>query len=73
MKQQIPIGYYSEEEVAALLNKSIASLRSEASRRKGAPRTKLGKLILYKKDSFEKWLESHEINFQTLRRNQHVS
>ncbi|MDX2083164.1 MAG: helix-turn-helix domain-containing protein [Rickettsiales bacterium] len=73
MKQQIPIGYYSEEEVAALLNKSIASLRSEASRRKGAPRTKLGKLILYKKESFEKWLDSHETNFQTLRRSQNAS
>lgn len=69
MQHTIPDGYYTEEEVAALLHKTIQSLRSEASRRKGAPRTKLGKLILYKKDSFEKWLISHETNFQTLRRN----
>jgi len=33
----------------------------------------LGKLILYKKDSFEKWLDSHETNFQTLRRNQNAN
>jgi hypothetical protein len=64
----IPEGYYSEEEVSKLLKKTIPSLRCEASRRKGAPRTKLGKLILYKKNSFEKWLESHEINFEKLRR-----
>ena len=64
-----PEGYFSEEEVSKLLNKTIPSLRSEASRRKGAPRTKLGKLILYKKNSFEKWLESHEVNFEKLRRN----
>jgi Helix-turn-helix domain len=64
----IPEGYFSEEEVSRLLNKTIPSLRSEASRRKGAPRTKLGKRILYKKSSFENWLESHEINFEKLRR-----
>ena len=68
MQQQIPEGYYSEKEVASLLRKTIPSLRSEASRRKGAPRTKLGKLILYKKDSFEKWMTSHETNFEKLRR-----
>jgi hypothetical protein len=66
--QNIPQGYLSEQEVADFLNKTVASLRCEASRRKGAPRTKLGKLILYKKDSFEKWMSSHETNFEKLRR-----
>lgn len=59
--------YYTEQEVAEILNKTISSLRTDASRRKGAPRTRVGKLILYKKDSFEKWLESKEIDFDELR------
>ena len=37
--------YYTEEEVAEFLNKTINSLRADASRRKGAPRTVIGKVF----------------------------
>lgn len=60
--------YYNEKEVAAFLNKSVASLRADACRRKGAPRTKIGRRILYKKASFEKWIGEKEIDFTSLRK-----
>lgn len=59
--------YYTETEVSKILNKTIASLRCDASRRKGAPRTKLGKRILYRKKTFDEWLAKHEIDFDKLR------
>jgi hypothetical protein len=65
---QISENFYTEQEVADFLNKKIASLRSEASRRKGAPRIKVGKKILYKKDSFESWLVRQETDFQKIRK-----
>lgn len=42
------------------LNKTIYSLRVEACKRQDASRTKIGKTILYKKSSFEKWLNDKE-------------
>ncbi len=59
-------GYYTEMEVASMLDKKTSSLRSDASRRRGAPRTKIGKRVFYKKASFHKWLESHEVNFDNM-------
>ena len=65
---QLLDNYYTEQEVAFFLNKKISSLRCEASRRKGAPRIKVGKKILYKKESFERWLSGNEIDFQKIRK-----
>ena len=53
--------YYTEEEVAEFLNKTINSLRADASRRKGAPRTVIGKRVLYNKNSFEAWILEKEV------------
>ena len=53
--------YYTEEEVAEFLNKTINSLRADASRRKGAPRTVVGKRVLYNKISFEAWILEKEV------------
>ena len=55
--------YYTEEEVAEFLNKTINSLRADASRRKGAPRTVIGKRVLYNKNSFEAWILEKEVRF----------
>jgi hypothetical protein len=60
--------YYTEEEVASFLNKTVFSLRSDASRRKGAPRTKLGRKILYKKSSFMQWMSKRETDFDVVRK-----
>ena len=60
--------YYTETEVAEFLGKSIFSLRADACRRKGAPRTKIGRRILYKKSSFEKWILEKETDFANLRK-----
>ncbi len=59
--------YYTEKEVATFLNKTTLSLRCDASRRKGPPRTKIGRKILYKKSSFESWLLKKESDFDILR------
>lgn len=53
--------YYTEEQVADFLGKTINSLRADASRRKGAPRTVIGKRILYNKNSFEAWILEREV------------
>lgn len=53
--------YYTEEEVAEFLGKTINSLRADASRRKGAPRTVIGKRVLYNKISFEAWVLEKEV------------
>jgi hypothetical protein len=55
--------YYTEEEVAEFLSKTINSLRADASRRKGAPRTVIGKRVLYNKNSFEAWVLEKEVMF----------
>ncbi len=61
--------YYTEEEVSKILNKTIPTLRTDASRRKGAPRTKLGKRILYRIDAFNEWIRKHETDFDKIRKN----
>ena len=58
--------YYTEEEVAEFLNKTINSLRADASRRKGAPRTVIGKRVLYNKISFEAWILEREVRFELI-------
>lgn len=58
----IPEGYYSEEQVAQMLDKTVNSLRADHSRSKERvpPKTRVGNRILYKKSSFEGWLEENE-------------
>ena len=58
--EHIPEGYYSEEQVAALLGKAVSSLRGDQSKRKGPPKTKLGRKVIYSKESFEEWLKQKE-------------
>jgi hypothetical protein len=55
-------GYYSEDDIMALLGVARATLRCWASRkpRQGPPRTRAGNRILYAKDAFHQWLASRE-------------
>jgi hypothetical protein len=58
----IPEGYYSEKEVAGFLGKTIGTLRTDHCHRRNRvpPKKKLGRIIVYSKTSFAKWLESIE-------------
>lgn len=60
-----PEGYFTEEEMARLLNLTVATLRPYHSKGKNnvPPRTKIGQTILYNKDSFDLWLKSKEQNY----------
>lgn len=61
MSNDLLTQYYTEEEIAEFLGKTINSLRADASRRKGAPRTVIGKRVLYNKNSFEAWILEKEV------------
>ncbi len=59
----MPEGYYSEEEIAGFLGKAVSTLRVDHCLRRNnvPPKTKLGRLIIYSKISFEEWLKSKEL------------
>jgi hypothetical protein len=67
MTSTILENYYTEGEVSKILDKTIATLRADACRKKGAPRTKLGKRILYRIDAFDGWIMNQETDFDKLR------
>ena len=60
----VPEGYYTEEEMAIRLNKSVSTLKVFRSSKKSAipPYVKIGRTILYKIESFQRWLDSKEQN-----------
>ena len=62
------LGYWTEEETAKFLNKSVSTLRSLASRRKGPPRIKNGKAVIYKMASVTAWLDAREVAPEEARR-----
>ena len=63
----IPQGFRSEQEQAEIMNVTIPTLRSMATRRTGPPRTKRGRQILYRKQAYEKWLLAREIDYDDMR------
>ena len=58
-----PEGFYSEKEMAEFLGKTIATLRVDHCHRRDRvpPKTKMGRVIVYSKISFSKWLETREV------------
>lgn len=61
----IPEGYYSEEHIANLLGKTTKTLQFYRSRQRDdlcPPHHKVGHQILYKKEIFDNWLSSKQIN-----------
>ncbi len=57
-------GYYTEEEVSQTTGKAISTLRSDAARRKGPPRTVINRKIYYRIEAFQEWLLAQERNFE---------
>lgn len=55
--------FYGEDEVSVLLDKRVCSLRSDAARRVGPPRIRLGNLILYRAAALHDWILAHEREF----------
>lgn len=58
-----PPGYYTEAEWAEMLGVTIPTLRAQASRRRGAPRTRIGRRVLYRIDACQSWLRAREKDF----------
>jgi helix-turn-helix protein len=52
--------YFTEAELAATLGKSVRTLQRLNCVGLGPPRTVIGRLILYKKNSVLDWIASHE-------------
>ena len=53
-------GYLDEGATAGRLGVSVATLRSWSARRKGPPRTVVGRRPLYREEALRKWLLSKE-------------
>jgi predicted DNA-binding transcriptional regulator AlpA len=60
MTMSVLEGYISKPELAAQLQKSTRTLDRLERQRIGPPRTKVGRLILYRVDSVRDWLASQE-------------
>ena len=59
---KIPAGYLAEATVAEVLGVKVQCLRKWAVYRKGLPRTKLGKRVIYREESFNAWMAAQETN-----------
>ena len=66
------LGYWTKAETAKFLNKSVSTLRSLASRRKGPPRIKNGKAVIYKVASVTAWLDAREVAPEKVRRDDNL-
>lgn len=56
-------GYFTESETAKKLGTATQTLRVWACRRKGPPRTKVGRKIFYKEESLAAWMRAQEQTF----------
>jgi hypothetical protein len=53
-------GYLNESATAALLGVSVATLRCWSARRKGPPRTVVGRQPIYREQALREWLLAKE-------------
>ena len=60
-------GFYTEHEVAAMLSTSVRTLRNNAARRTGPPRTVVNRRVYYRIEAFQKWLLEQERDFEAQR------
>jgi len=58
----------SEAEAASLLGVEISTLRTNAARRKGPPRIKAGRMVLYRQAAVLDWLRRNEVDPEAARR-----
>ena len=59
--------YVAEQDLAEALGMKAATLRWQAARRKGPPRTVAGHFISYRVGAFRRWLLEHERDFADAR------
>ena len=64
----IPEGFRSEQEQAEIMNVTIPTLRSMATRRTGPPRIKRGRQILYGIKRYDEYLRRLEVDYDALRK-----
>ena len=60
----VPDGYRDEEAQARIMDVTVQTLRSMASRRKGPPRVKQGRRPLYRIAAYEAYLLARETDFE---------
>lgn len=60
MKTLLHEEFLSEEELCEWLDISVSTARSNAARRKGPPRIRVGRRIFYRKSAVLAWLLEHE-------------
>ena len=63
----VPSGYRSEEQQARIMDVTVSTLRIMAVRRRGPPRTRRGRQILYRVSAYEKYLLALEVDYDDLR------
>lgn len=63
----VPPGYLDEATAAAQLGKQVQTLRKWAVQRKGPPRVKVGKRVLYREEALRAWLVAQESDPATVR------
>jgi len=56
------VGIWTEQQAADFLGKTVNTLRHDASRRRGPPRIKNGKQVLYRAKAVLEWLEVQEVD-----------
>src|SRR3954452_18332822 len=64
----VPPGYLDEAAAAAQLDVKVQTLRKWAVQRKGPPRTKAGKRVLYREEALRAWLVAQETDPAAARR-----
>ena len=64
----VPPGYLDEATAAAQLGKKVQTLRKWAVQRKGPPRVKVGKRVLYREEALRAWLVAQESDPAAVRR-----
>lgn len=59
--------YISEADLSTALDRPVSTLRTWSARRRGPPRTALGRAILYRVGGLKRWLESQERDYDAER------
>jgi excisionase family DNA binding protein len=60
-----PADYHTRLEAAAVLGVAVETLDRWRKAGKGPPATVIGRTILYRKETFDRWLAGREVTQQT--------
>ena len=59
-RMRFQLGLLSEEDIAALADVDVATVRNWRAQRSGPPFTKIGRRPLYRVEAFQRWLRDRE-------------